>query len=134
VIQVTPQMRILVAVAPVDLRCGIDGLARVCTAVLTTDPCSGTVFVFRNRRGTAIKRLTYDTQGFWLAQKGLGECAVPALRTVGREFKLYLGLPDFFDRLEEVERISTYALADKKLQTLGESPRFFLHLDNGQPP
>lgn len=70
-IQVTPQMRILVAVEPVDFRCGIDGLARVCTAVLTTDPFSGTVFVFRNRRGTAIKLLTYDTQGFWLAQKRL---------------------------------------------------------------
>jgi transposase len=71
VIQVTPQMRILVAVEPVDFRCGIDGLARVCDAVLTTDPFSGTVFVFRNRRGTAIKLLTYDTQGFWLAQKRL---------------------------------------------------------------
>lgn len=70
-IQVTPQMRILVAVEPVDFRCGIDGLARVCHAVLTTDPFSGTVFVFRNRRGTAIKLLTYDTQGFWLAQKRL---------------------------------------------------------------
>ena len=70
-IQVTPQMRILVAVEPVDFRCGIDGLARVCDTVLTTDPFSGTVFVFRNRRGTAIKLLTYDTQGFWLAQKRL---------------------------------------------------------------
>jgi transposase len=71
VIQVTPQMRILVAVEPVDFRCGIDGLARVCDAVLTTDPFSGTVFVFRNRRGTAIKLLSYDSQGFWLAQKRL---------------------------------------------------------------
>lgn len=70
-IQVTPQMRILVAVAPVDFRCGIDGLARVCDEVLATDAFSGTVFVFRNRRGTAIKLLTYDTQGFWLAQKRL---------------------------------------------------------------
>jgi len=71
VIQVTPQMRILVAVEPVDFRCGIDGLARVCHAALMTDPFSGTVFVFRNRRATAIKLLTYDTQGFWLAQKRL---------------------------------------------------------------
>lgn len=70
-IQVTPQMRILVAVEPVDFRCGIDGLARICDAVLSSDPFSGTVFVFRNRRGTAIKLLTYDTQGFWLAQKRL---------------------------------------------------------------
>ena len=70
-IQVTPQMRILVAVEPVDFRCGIDGLARICDAVLGTDPFSGIVVVFRNRRGTAIKLLTYDSQGFWLAHKRL---------------------------------------------------------------
>ena len=64
-IQITPQMRILVAVEAVDLRRGIDGLARVCREHL------GTVFVFRNRRGTAIKLLSYDGQGYWLAQKRL---------------------------------------------------------------
>lgn len=29
-IQITPQMRLLVAVTPADFRRGIDGLARVC--------------------------------------------------------------------------------------------------------
>jgi transposase len=72
-IQLTPQMRLLVAVAPVDFRCGIDGLARVCREVLSADPFSGTVFVFRNRRGTALKLLTYDGQGFWLCQKRLSQ-------------------------------------------------------------
>lgn len=70
-IQVTPQMRILVAVEPADFRKGIDGLARLCREVLQDDPFSGGVFVFRNRRGTAIKILTYDGQGFWLHQKRL---------------------------------------------------------------
>jgi len=32
---------------------------------------SGTVFVFRNRRRTAIKALVYDGQGFWLCHKRL---------------------------------------------------------------
>jgi transposase len=72
-IQLTPQMRLLVAVAPVDFRCGIDGLARLCREVLSSDPFSGTVFVFRNRRATAVKLLTYDGQGFWLCQKRLSE-------------------------------------------------------------
>lgn len=70
-IQITPQMRLLVAIAPADFRCGIDGLARVCRDALRADPFSGTVFIFRNRRGTAIKLLAYDGQGFWLAQKRL---------------------------------------------------------------
>jgi transposase len=72
-IQLTPQMRILVAVDPVDFRRGIDGLCRVCRDALGADPVSGTVFVFRSRRGTAIKILAYDGQGFWLAQKRLSE-------------------------------------------------------------
>lgn len=70
-IQLTAQMRLLVAVMPVDFRRGIDGLARVCRETLSSDPFSGTVFVFRNRRGTAIKLLTYDGQGFWLCVKRL---------------------------------------------------------------
>ena len=53
-IQLTPQMRLLVALKPVDFRRGIDGLSQVCREVLAADPFSGTVFVFRNRRRTAL--------------------------------------------------------------------------------
>ena len=70
-IQVTPQMRVLVATAAVDFRNGIDGLAQVCRAQLGADPMQGVVFVFRNRRGTAVKVLVYDGQGYWLCQKRL---------------------------------------------------------------
>ena len=70
-IQITAQMRILVAVEPVDFRKGIDGLARVCRQALGTDPFSGAVFVFRNRQATAIKVLVYDGRGFWLCHKRL---------------------------------------------------------------
>ena len=70
-IQITPQMRVLVAVEPVDFRRGIDGLAQLCRARLGADPFAGTVFVFRSRRGTSIKLLVYDGQGFWLCQKRL---------------------------------------------------------------
>ena len=72
-IQITPQMRILLATEPVDFRRGIDGLAVLCRTVLHSDPMSGAMFVFRNRRGTAIKILVYDSQGFWLAQKRLSK-------------------------------------------------------------
>lgn len=72
-IQITPQMRILVAVEPLDFRNGIDGLGRVCREALNSDPFSGTLFVFRNKRATAIKVLVYDGQGFWLCQKRLSK-------------------------------------------------------------
>jgi transposase len=70
-IQITPQMRILVAVEPADFRKGIDGLARLCQETLQQDPFCGCVFVFRNRRATALKVLIYDGQGFWLCHKRL---------------------------------------------------------------
>jgi transposase len=70
-IQITPQMRIVVAVDPADFRCGIDGLARRCKDVLKHDPFRGWVFVFRNRSATALKVLVYDGQGFWLCHKRL---------------------------------------------------------------
>jgi len=70
-IQVTPQMRILVAVEAADFRRGIDGLARICKEHLKADPFSGWMFVFRNRSATSIKILVYDGRGFWLSQKRL---------------------------------------------------------------
>ena len=71
-IQITPQMRILVAVEPVDFRKGIDGLAGIVKA-LDLDPFSGYLFVFRSRSGTSLKLLVYDSQGFWLCQKRLSK-------------------------------------------------------------
>jgi transposase len=71
VIQVTPQMRVLVAIEPVDFRRGIDGMASACRERLAANPFSGAAYVFRNRRGTAVKVLVYDGQGFWLCHKRL---------------------------------------------------------------
>ena len=76
-IQITPQMRILVAVEPADFRKGIDGLARICREALDRDPFSGGVFVFGNKSRKAVKILVYDGQGFWLCQKRLSQGRFP---------------------------------------------------------
>ncbi len=70
-IQITPQMRILLAVEPVDFRKGIDGLVALCRQQLQCEPFEGALFVFASRRRKALKILVYDGQGFWLAQKRL---------------------------------------------------------------
>jgi transposase len=70
-IQITPHMRILVAVEPIDFRAGIDGLAAACRKHLQADPFSGALFVFSNGARTAIKVLVYDGQGFWMCHKRL---------------------------------------------------------------
>jgi transposase len=63
-IQIAPQIRILVAVEAVDGRKGIDAIAQLCREKLNADPFSGYLFIFRTRRGTAIRVLQYDGQGF----------------------------------------------------------------------
>jgi transposase len=70
-LQITPQMRVLVAVEPVDGRKGIDSLAQLCRQRLAADPFSGCLFLFRNRSGTTLSALMFDGQGFWLAKKRL---------------------------------------------------------------
>ena len=89
-IQVTSQMEIWMAVEAVDFRRGIDGLARLCREVLKADPFSGYLFVFRNKRGTSIKVICYDGQGFWLCQKRLsrGRFRWWPTEGVGRQKKL----------------------------------------------
>ena len=72
-IQITPQMRILLAVEPVDFRRGIDGLAQVCRQTLQTDPFGGIMFVFSSRSRKSIKILCYDGQGYFLCQKRLSQ-------------------------------------------------------------
>lgn len=70
-IQITPHMRILLAVEPVDFRKGIDGLAAVCRQALGSEPLDGALFIFCGRSRRAVKVLVYDSQGFWLCQKRL---------------------------------------------------------------
>jgi transposase len=103
-IQLTPHMRILVAVEPTDFRRGIDGLARQCRQELRKDPFSGCLFLFRNRSGTAVKCLVYDGSGFWLCHKRLstgrfrfwpkdGEGGTKALEAHQVQLLLYGGDP-----------------------------------------
>jgi transposase len=47
------------------------------------DPFCGWLFVFCNRRRTAVKILTYDGQGFWLATKRLSQGKFPYWPTDG---------------------------------------------------
>jgi len=103
-IQLAPQFRILVAIEAVDGRKGIDALAQFCRERLGADPFSGCVFIFRTRRGTAIKLLAYDGQGFWIATKRLskgrfkwwptGTEAARTLRVHQAQLLLAAGNPD----------------------------------------
>jgi len=67
-ITITAQQRLVLRVDPIDFRKGIDALIGLCRK-WDQDPYDGTVFAFRNRRGTSVKLLIYDGTGFWLGIK-----------------------------------------------------------------
>ncbi|MGC9371600.1 MAG: IS66 family insertion sequence element accessory protein TnpB [Paracoccaceae bacterium] len=115
-VQLTPQSRIFVALQPADFRRGIDGLAALCRAQLAEDPFSGALFVFRNRRATALKLLCYDGQGFWLCHKRLSQgrlswwptSAQASHRLSARELQILLwnGNPEDAGMAEDWRRVA----------------------------
>ena len=67
----TTGTRIFVAVAPVDLRRGFDGLSAHVQNVLAQQVLDGGLFVFSNRRRTRLRLLWFDGTGSWQATKRL---------------------------------------------------------------
>ena len=67
-IQITAQHRLILKIEYIDFRKGLDALIGLCRHKLE-DPFTGTIFAFRNRKGTGVKLLVYDGTGFWLCHK-----------------------------------------------------------------
>jgi len=59
------------AIEPVDIRLGIDGLSLRIQESLGRRPCDGSAYVFRNRRSNRLKVLVWDGTGVWLCQRRL---------------------------------------------------------------
>jgi transposase len=67
----TSSLRIFVAVAPVDLRRGFEGLSAHVERVLQQPVVEGGLFVFTNRRRNRLRLLWFDGTGLWVATKRL---------------------------------------------------------------
>lgn len=65
--------RIHLAREPADFRKSIDGLSGLVRTALDADPSSGQLFVFHNRRRTAVKALWWDQGGYCLLYKRLAK-------------------------------------------------------------
>jgi transposase len=65
------QVKIFVALDPVDMRRGFDGLSALVQETLEQDPLSGHLFLFRNRRRDRVKLLFWDGDGYALFYKRL---------------------------------------------------------------
>lgn len=64
-------LRIMVATRPVDFRKGHDGLAALIQNELGQPPFTGTVYVFRSKRGDRLKLLYWDGSGLVMTYKRL---------------------------------------------------------------
>jgi transposase len=71
VIAIPTGARVYLAMGPTDMRKGFDGLSMLAQSVLSQDPFSGHLFVFRGKRGDLLKVLYWDGQGFCLFAKRL---------------------------------------------------------------
>jgi transposase len=64
-----PAVRIWLGSQPVDLRRSFDGLAEMVRQHMKSDPLSGHIFVFRNKRSDRVKLLYWDEDGFVIIYK-----------------------------------------------------------------
>ena len=89
-IAIPSSVRVFMATERVDFRKSIDGLCAVVQAHLDRDAMTGDVFVFFNRRRTALKVLYWDHGGFCLVYKRLerGRFRVPHPHATRREVAL----------------------------------------------
>ena len=64
-------VKIFVAAQPTNLRKSFDGLSIEVRSVLASDPVSGHIFVFLNRRRTQVRLLWWSRGGFAILGKRL---------------------------------------------------------------
>jgi transposase len=62
---------IYIANHPIDFRKCFDGLCGEVISGMSSDPLSGALFVFYNKRRDRLKMLVWDNDGFWLFYKRL---------------------------------------------------------------
>jgi transposase len=81
----SPTTRIFVALEPVDLRLGFNGLHGLVQNRLGGDPLSGHLYLFTNRRRNRLKALYWDGSGLILCTKRLekGTFGWPQLTEAG---------------------------------------------------
>ncbi len=67
----TGSLKVFVALEPVDMRQGFEGLHAAVSEKLKADVRSGALFAFTNKKRTRLKVLYWDGTGLWLMTKRL---------------------------------------------------------------
>jgi transposase len=95
-------IRIHLAIAPVDMRKSFDGLSAVIVEALEGKPLSGDLFLFRGKRADRIKAVYWDRNGLAIWSKRLEQGKfkwplrdVPSFEITDQELSLLLDGIDF---------------------------------------
>ena len=85
----SPSIRIFVSTKPVDMRLSFNGLFGLVQNQIRQDPFSGSLFLFRSRRGDYVKILWWDMDGFAIFAKRLevGTFRFPDVRFVDGKYE-----------------------------------------------
>jgi transposase len=83
-IQVAPGTKVHLALRPLSMRYGFDGLSAKVVEVLRADPFSGHLFIFRSKRGDYLTILYWDGSGLCLFAKRLEQGWFAPPRPAGR--------------------------------------------------
>ena len=75
-------VKVYVATQPVSLRKSFDGLSNEARVALRSDPLSGHLFVFINRRRNQVKLLMWTRGGLTIVHKRLEKGTFASLRNV----------------------------------------------------
>lgn len=67
----TGSLKVFVALEPIDMRKGFEGLHAAVSEKLKADVHSGALFAFTNKKRTRLKIIYWDKTGLWLMTKRL---------------------------------------------------------------
>lgn len=110
---ISASTRIFVCAKPIDMRKSFDGLFGMVRANFEEDPFSGSLFLFRSKRGNFIKILWWDIDGFAIFAKKLeiGTFRFPSVRFVdGRYEPIQIERSDLMLLLEGIDTDSVKRL------------------------
>ncbi len=122
----SPSVRIFVCTKPVDMRRSFDGLFGLVQSLVHQDPFSGSLFLFRSRRGDFIKILWWDLDGFAIFAKRLevGTFRFPEVRFVNGEYEaLEMERSDLLLLLEGIDTDSVKRLKRYRRESPGSSQK-----------
>jgi len=126
VFNLSPSVRIFVCTKPVDMRRSFDGLFGLVQTLVHQDPFSGSLFLFRSRRGDFIKILWWDLDGFAIFAKRLevGTFRFPEVRFVNGEYEaLEMERSDLLLLLEGIDTDSVKRLKRYRRESPGSSQK-----------